>query len=100
MDMATYFGPLAKKPWTTPLATSAARIHKLTAMVGPTKACPAVGVVEMPGYVNASCGSWPQCANISDPACGCLDYGWNHSSFAAFVREAEVAGVSELDVYR
>ena len=35
----------------------------------------AVGVTEMPGHENASCGGWPQCANLTDRACGCLNYG-------------------------
>eukprot|EP01043_Picozoa_sp_COSAG02_P044451 COSAG02_NODE_3973_length_5970_cov_1.807529_2_plen_137_part_00 len=54
----------------------------------------------MPGHENASCGGWPQCANVSNPACGCLDYGWNHSAFATFVREVEALGIQEIDVWR
>ena len=61
---------------------------------------PAVGLTEMPGHANASCGGWPQCTNFSDPACGCLDYGWNHSAFAKFVRDVESAGFTEIDVWR
>ena len=54
----------------------------------------------MPGHENASCGGWPQCANLSSPACGCLNYGWNHSDLAAFVREVEELGIEEIDVWR
>eukprot|EP01052_Picozoa_sp_SAG31_P047387 SAG31_NODE_9468_length_1273_cov_0.893526_2_plen_156_part_00 len=61
---------------------------------------PAVGLTEMPGHENASCCGWPQCANLSNPACGCLNYGWNHSAFAAFVREVEALGIEEIDVWR
>ena len=44
----------------------------------------------LPGYFNASC----------DTPSNCLDYRWNHSAFAAFVRTVEAAGVREIDVYR
>jgi hypothetical protein len=60
----------------------------------------AVGLTEMPGHANASCGAWPQCANVSNPACGCIDYGWNHTQFAAFVKDVEEAGITEIDIYR
>jgi hypothetical protein len=103
---------------------------------------PAVGLTEMPGHENASCGAvnatlfpvlvsvsncvgpepvlandqfekaleikvsflraggWPQCANVSNPACGCLDYGWNQSALAAFVAEVERLDIQEIDVWR
>ena len=38
--------------------------------------------------------------NFSNPQCGCLDYGWNQTSFSAFVRAVEDAGVTEIDVWR
>jgi hypothetical protein len=94
MDMATYFSTFRGVP------------HSAAGMVAPfarllpelRMAAPAVGLTEMPGHVNASCGGWPQCANVSNPACGCLDYGWNQSAFATFVRAVEAAGVTEIDV--
>jgi hypothetical protein len=94
MDMATYFSTFRGVP------------HSAADMVAPfarllpelRMAAPAVGLTEMPGHVNASCGGWPQCANVSNPACGCLDYGWNQSAFATFVRAVEAAGVTEIDV--
>eukprot|EP01051_Picozoa_sp_SAG22_P019690 SAG22_NODE_3714_length_1562_cov_1.432673_1_plen_336_part_00 len=61
---------------------------------------PAVGMTEMPGHENASCGGWPQCANVSNPRCGCIDYGWNQSALAAFVAEVERLGIREIDVWR
>ena len=94
MDMATYFSTFRGVP------------HSAAEMVAPfvhllpdvLMAAPAVGLTEMPGHVNASCGGWPQCTNFSNPACGCLDYGWNETAFATFVRAAEAAGVTEIDV--
>ena len=61
---------------------------------------PAVGLTGMPGHKNASCGGWPQCANTSDPKCGCIDYGWNQSTLANFVAEVESLGIREIDVWR
>ena len=65
---------------------------------------PAVGLVDSPGHANASCEGWPvgrpRCANFTDPACGCFDYGWNQSSFHQFVRDVEALGFQQLDVYR
>ena len=61
---------------------------------------PAIGMTEMPGHENASCGGWPQCANISDHRCGCLNYGWNASGLSAFVAEVEALGITEIDVWR
>ena len=43
---------------------------------------------------------WPQCANVTDKACGCIDYKWNHTAFSAFVREVERLGINEIDVWR
>ena len=37
---------------------------------------PAVGLTAAAGHKNASCGGWPQCANVTDKACGCIDYKW------------------------
>ena len=59
-----------------------------------------VGLVDAPGHRNASCGGWPQCTNISNPACGCLWYGWTAKTLDAFVGAAEQAGVEEIDVWR
>jgi hypothetical protein len=65
---------------------------------------PAVGLVDTPGHMNASCEGWPtnrpRCANLSDPVCGCFDYGWNETSFWQFVHAAEALGYEEIDVYR
>ena len=60
-------------------------------------AVPAVGLTEMPGHENASCGGWPQCANLTDPKCGCLVYGWNETSLRAFIADAVAAGVFKDD---
>jgi hypothetical protein len=61
---------------------------------------PAVGMPEMPGHQNASCGAFPQCANMNDPKCGCLDYGWTEAAFKVFVSDIEAAGISQIDVWR
>jgi hypothetical protein len=57
---------------------------------GPGRAAAGVGAEMLPGYFNASC----------DTPTNCLDYRWNHSAFAAFVRTVEAAGMWEIDVYR
>eukprot|EP00038_Savillea_parva_P010499 m.190757 g.190757 ORF g.190757 m.190757 type:complete len:405 (-) comp18120_c0_seq1:2038-3252(-) len=94
MDMAEYFAtghiPGGNK----------AQLDALKTLMPTRMAVPAVGLTEMPNHRNASCGGWPQCANVSDPRCGCIDYGWNQSSFAAFVRNVENGGFNEIDVYR
>jgi hypothetical protein len=59
-----------------------------------------VGLVEMPGHRNASCGGWPQCTNFSNPACGCYDYGWTEDGFRTFTSQAAMAGVTQIDVWR
>ena len=62
---------------------------------------PAVGLVEMPGHANASCGGWTnghQCTNLSNPDCGCIDYGWTQPTLHAFLTQAEQLGVQEIDV--
>jgi hypothetical protein len=94
MDMAEYFaaGHIS--------GGNAAQMKLLGKMLPAAMAVPAIGLTEMPGYANASCGGWPQCTNFSNPRCGCLDYGWNQSSFAAFVRNVEAVGFTEIDVYR
>ena len=49
-----------------------------------------IGMVEQKGHEGASC---THCGNTSDPRCGCLNYKWNSTALAKFVREAEAAGV-------
>ena len=61
---------------------------------------PAVGLVELPGHENASCGGWPQCTNLTNRKCGCLNFLWNRSTLHEFVLQVEAAGMSELDVWR
>eukprot|EP01048_Picozoa_sp_COSAG05_P003807 COSAG05_NODE_185_length_14731_cov_30.866389_4_plen_340_part_00 len=65
---------------------------------------PAVGLVDAAGHENASCEGWPanrpRCANLSDPVCGCFNYGWNKTTFQQFVRDVEALGFEEIDVYR
>ena len=89
MDMATYFA-----------AGAELKLPALKRLLPLQMIAPAVGVTELPGHENASCGGWPQCANLTNPACGCLNYSWNHSAFAAFVRRVESLGISEIDVWR
>lgn len=90
MDMAEYFNK----------GNPVQKVVNLTHLLPLSVIAPAVGMTELAGHANASCGGWPQCANISNPACGCLDYGWNHSAFSAFIRGVEALGVTEIDVYR
>lgn len=89
MDMALYFAEGANL-----------KLPRLMQLLPLQMIAPAVGVTEMAGHANASCGGWPQCANITNPKCGCLNYGWNHSTFAAFVRQVEALGIGEIDVWR
>ena len=73
MDMATYYSD----------ATEQQKLSALTKMVPLQTIAPAVGLTATgpvwPGYLNASCGGWhdgKQCANVTDPHCGCIDYKW------------------------
>ena len=85
MDMATYFN---SRPNHMSMAET---LSKLSAMVGgPGRAAAGVGAEMLPGHFNASC----------DTPTNCLDYRWNHTAFARFVRTVEAAGVPEIDVYR
>jgi hypothetical protein len=99
MDMAEYFAhgfiPGGVKAQLADLKTKYFSAPNQLHMIAP-----AVGLTEMPGHENASCGGWPQCANLSNPQCGCLNYGWNQSALAAFVIEVEKLGIREIDVWR
>lgn len=94
MDMAEYFAQ-GHLP-----GGNNAQLVRLKQMLPLRMIAPAVGLTEMPGHRDASCGGWPQCTNFSDPACGCIDYGWNRTAFAVFVRDVEAAGITEIDIYR
>jgi hypothetical protein len=41
-----------------------------------------------------------QCTNLTNPACGCIDYRWTQPTLHAFITQAEQLGVEELDVWR
>ena len=91
--MATYYNSLPNR-YTMPQT-----IANLTSMMGGhTQAIGlGLGMMEQKGHEGASC---IHCGNTSDPKCGCLDYKWNASALAKFVKEAEAAGVPEMDVWR
>ena len=72
----------------------------LQEMLTPSQVGIGVGLVEMPGHENASCSGWPQCTDFDNPACMCLDYGWDKDAFRNFIMEAANAGVEEIDVWR
>ena len=94
MDMADYF-----QKGNIP-GGDAQQVLNLKKVVPVGQIAAGVGLVDASGHKNASCGGWPQCTNFSDPACGCLWYGWNASTLSAFVDAAEAAGVEEIDVWR
>lgn len=57
MDMATYFATFRGVPH-----SAADMVAPFVHLLGGTSmAAPAVGLTEMPGHTNASCGGWPQC---------------------------------------
>ena len=92
LDMGEYFSDDTNSFYT--------KLPALKQMLPLPAIAPAVGLTAAAGHKNASCGGWPQCANVTDKACGCIDYKWNHTAFSAFVREVERLGISEIDVWR
>ena len=94
MDMAEYFYHTENPEKNMQI------LQDLQQMLSPSQVGIGVGLVEMPGHENASCSGWPQCTDFDNPACMCLDYGWDADSFRKFVTDAASAGVEEIDVWR
>ena len=97
MDMEPYYGPgdpnanQFGKPEPRNMSQMQAIIDGLTAKFPLPQIGVAVGTVELPGHANASCG--PGFA-------ACTNYGWNRTTLKEFIRRVEVAGITELDVWR
>lgn len=56
-----------------------------------------IGGMDTRTHANASCAGWPQCSNVSDPSCGCFNYGWDQQSMDTllnFLLEKDVHTVS------
>ena len=107
MDMATYFNGLPNGFTMPQTIANLSRMMGGPQNVGLGRSLPhsldlfrassrgvwsaGIGAQEQPGHENASCST---CGNVSDPKCGCLNYKWNSSALASFVRSAEAAGAS------
>lgn len=94
MDMAEYYYQ-PNKPY-----DNMKILHDYQELLLPSQAGIGVGLVDMPGHENASCSGWPQCTDFDNPACMCIDYGWNEQSFRKFIKDAAESGVQEIDVWR
>eukprot|EP01050_Picozoa_sp_SAG11_P022689 SAG11_NODE_4355_length_1935_cov_0.935185_2_plen_273_part_00 len=97
MDMGSYYAGEADAPRLVFNNLALARLLPRPMLA------PGIGLVEIPGHENASCGGWPdghQCTNLSDPACGCIDYRWSQATLHDFITQAEQLGVQEIDVWR
>jgi hypothetical protein len=105
LDMATYYGPVGGmqfgKPYPRTIKGLGKKLSTLLSLVPSlTQVTTGIGLQSAPGHLNSSCGAWPQCANLTDPACGCCDYGWTQPTLREFLALVEAAGVQELFVWR
>ena len=102
--MASYFGPghhvSAGKPGFRSMSEAKGIARNFLDQATTARAAVGLGLVDTPGHQNASCGGWPQCANISYPKCGCFDYSWNQTSLHEFLVFVDSLGVRELDIWR
>ena len=79
MDMATYFGFAVPSGTThgvpTPRTFADLQnvVNGLLDKIPTAQIAIGVGLTGPPSAANASCGGWPQCTNMTDPACSCYE---------------------------